>query len=95
MKKRILIILPMVLTACSTPVQQSSVPMDMKTVEQYQQSVSIGKVVKANQDDTWELDQSDKRKKVIIVEPRASRVYPSVHYGYGWGRHYTGLGIAY
>lgn len=40
MKKLILIALPTLLAACSTPVQQSSVPMDMQAVADYQHRVA-------------------------------------------------------
>lgn len=93
MKKWILPALPVLLAACSTPVQQSSVPMDMKTVEEYQQRVASGQTVEAKQTDKWELDKSDKQEKVVVIERRAPRVYPSLHYGYGWGRHHTGIGL--
>lgn len=93
MKKGLLMILPVVLTACSSPVQQSSVPMDMKTVEEYQKRVASGQTVAAKQTDKWELDKSDKQEKVVVIERRAPRAYPSLHYGYGWGRHHTGIGL--
>lgn len=65
MKKLIWVALSMLLGACSTPTQQSSVPLDMKTVHEYQQRVASGKtVVNA---EPWELNQSDKRSKVVVL----------------------------
>lgn len=87
MKKLIWVALSMLLGACSTPTQQSSVPLDMKTVQEYQQRVASGKtVVKA---EPWELNQSDKRPKVVVVTPAyhthyspfRARVLPT-HYRY-------------
>lgn len=90
MKKMILCTMSVLLAACSSPVQQSSVPMDMAAVQEYQQRVASGKT--NTQAEHWELDQSDKRPKVVVVE-RRPRMYPSIHYGYGWGRRYTGIGL--
>lgn len=83
----------MVLASCSAPEQQSSVPMDLKAVEAYQQKVASAGHTVENQSvqPQWELNQSDKRPKAQII-----RVYsqPSVYYGYGWGhRHYSGVGM--
>lgn len=40
MKKLAVVIGGFVLAACSSPVQQSSVPMDMKTVQEYQARIA-------------------------------------------------------
>lgn len=92
MKKMILCAMGVLLAACSNPVQQSSVPMDMAAVQEYQQRVASGKT--NTQAEHWELDQSDKRPKVVVVE-RRPRMYPSVHYGYGnkHPRLYSGIGV--
>lgn len=97
MKKLILTAMILGITACSNPVQQSTVPMDMQTVQEYQQRVANAKVnrAEAKQPETyWELDRSDKKPKVVVVQQ--PRVYPSMHYGYGWGRyhrHHSGVGV--
>lgn len=90
MRKMILCAVSVLLAACSNPVQQSSVPPDMAAVKEYQQRVASGK--NNTQTEHWELNQSDKRPKVVVIE-RRPRMYPSAHYGYGWGRHHTGIGL--
>ena len=91
MKKVILCAISGVLVACSSPTQQSSVPLDMQTVQDYQQRVMSAKT--NTKGEHWELDKSDKRPKVVVLERRKPRIYPSMHYGYGWGRHYSGVGL--
>lgn len=95
MKKLVLIAMALGIVACSNPVQQSSVPMDMQAVQEYQQRVSNARTnQQAIQNEHWDLNQSDRRVKVVVEHPR---VYPSVHYGYyGWGkhhRHYSGVRV--
>lgn len=102
MKKQIglaLSLFTVVLTACSTPPQQSSVPMDMQTVEAYRHRVSKGsasevKAPKALPDEP--LNQSDMRKKRQANQPRLQPVIRP-HIGYHLGRghhgHYSGIGI--
>ena len=101
MKKIILCVMPLVLTACSAPTQHSTVPLDVQAVEQYKQEVvqqtTNIRPAKA-QDSEWELNQSDKRPKVKVIQVQHPRVYPSMHYGYGWGNggyrgHYSGIGL--
>ena len=58
MKSLILVTLTLTLAACSAPVQQSSVPMDMKTVEEYRQRVATGNTVSATQSQNEELNHS-------------------------------------
>lgn len=86
--------IPLAITACSTPVQQSSVPMDMKAVQEYQQRVATGNTVtSSNQSDDWELNQSDREPKVKVYQAHP-RVYPTIGYHHGWGGgHYRGLGV--
>lgn len=91
MKKFVLCFAPFVLAACSAPEQQSSVPMDMQAVQDYQYRVSTGKTIdKNNPSNNEPLNQSDSRPKTIYV-PTAPRIYPSV--GYGWSRHGSGIGV--
>lgn len=91
MKKLLLTLAPFALVACSAPEQQSSVPMDMQAVQDYQYRVSTGKTIDKNNPATNEaLNQSDNRPKVVAV-PVAPRIYPSV--GYGWSRHRSGIGV--
>ena len=94
MKKLMLCMIPLAITACSTPVQQSSVPMDMKAVQEYQQRVATGNTVtSSNQSEDWELNQSDREPKVKVYRAYP-RVYPTIGYHHGWGRgHYRGLGV--
>ncbi|MDH2999020.1 hypothetical protein A1D22_03980 [Pasteurellaceae bacterium LFhippo2] len=103
MKKIVLCAVPVVLAACSSPVQQSTVPMDSQAVQEYNQRIASSASNKANaqnrtqKEGEWQLNQSDNKPKVVHVHTRP-RVYPSVHYGYGWGSggrrgHYSGVGL--
>ncbi|MCK3654490.1 hypothetical protein A4G19_01500 [Pasteurellaceae bacterium Macca] len=95
--KKLFLLLPFTLIGCSTPPQQSTVPLDMKAVEAYQQRVMSGNTV--NPQDKHieeELNASDKRTKVII-QRSYPRIYPSIYYGsgyYGSGYRY-GVGLGY
>lgn len=86
------------ITACSSPVQQSTVPMDMQTVQEYQQRVATAQSnqqAAQAQHQHWDLNKSDKKAKVIAVQSHP-RISPSGHYGYGWGRHHrhhSGVGV--
>lgn len=103
MKKLLFTLVPaaFVLAACSTPPQQSTVPMDMKTVQEYQQRVSSGNTVAPNaQPNTEALNQSDHRKaqRVDIYHHESPRIRPSIgyHYGRGGYRHSgVNLGVGY
>lgn len=96
MKKLAVVIGGFVLSACSSPVQQSSVPMDMKTVQEYQARIATAqsnKVAAQTQNEPWELNQSDHRPKVVVVQTHP-RVYPSFYYGWGrHHRHHSGVGV--
>lgn len=92
MKKLLLCLAPLGVAACSTPVQQSTVPMDMKTVYEYQQRVASGNTVDRNaKPDNEPLNQSDKHPRAryapVVQQPV---IYPSVGIGYyrGWGHHH-------
>lgn len=91
MKKYLLTLIPFVLAACSTPQQQSTVPMDMQTVQDYQQRVASGNTAdKYTKPNEATLNQSDRETKVIVRPV----VRPSVGIGYGWGRyHHSGIGV--
>lgn len=82
----ILVSFPLFLTACSHQItQQSSVPLDMQTVQDYQQRVSSGKTVDANAKTVDEtLNQSDKRPKVVVRQAYP----PMIHFGYGYHPYY-------
>lgn len=91
MKKLILLAIPVVLSACATPEQQSTVPMDMKAVQDYQYRVATGKTVdKKHKEPQEALNQSDRRSKNKVYYRTAPVIYPSIHYGYGYryGRWY-------
>ncbi|WGE35026.1 hypothetical protein NYR62_05140 [Actinobacillus genomosp. 1] len=95
MKKLVLLTLPWVVVACSTPVQQSTVPMDMQAVAEYQQRVASGNTVSEQQkqrvaqqvEPDEPLNQSDKRPKVVRQVVREPVIYPSIGIGYGYHRH--------
>lgn len=96
MKKLVLSMMAMALAACSAPVQQSSVPMDMQTVQEYQQRVANAQnnIRSAEkQSDFWVLNQSDNKPKIVVVHQPS--VYPSAYYGYGnkHPRLYSGIGV--
>lgn len=93
MKKLILIALPTLLAACSTPVQQSSVPMDMQAVADYQHRVATKQTVNPNEKPNDEpLNQSDKRAKSTVTQSVRPVIYPSIgvgyHHGFGRYRHW-------
>lgn len=95
MKKLMLCSSIVLLVACSTPPQQSSVPMDMQAVAAYQHRVATGKTIdKNNPTNNEALNQSDRRSKEVRIQS-VPAIYPSVGYGYGWGRHHIGLGSGY
>ncbi|WP_150539535.1 hypothetical protein [Actinobacillus vicugnae] len=95
MKRLTFIALSLVVAACATPPQQSSVPLDMKTVAEYQQRVASGNTVSAKQkqrvaqqvEADEPLNQSDKRPKVVRQVVREPVIYPSIGIGYGYHRH--------
>ncbi|QIW16597.1 hypothetical protein A4G20_09765 [Pasteurellaceae bacterium RH1A] len=95
MKKLLLILAPaLLLTACATPTQTSSVPMDMKAVEDYNRRVATGNTVTerpAYKQENWELNQSDRQPKQQARPVYHPRIYPSIGVHRGWGR--TGLGV--
>ncbi|WP_373820175.1 hypothetical protein [Glaesserella sp.] len=95
MKKVVLTVLSFMLAACSTPVQQSSVPMDMQAVEEYKQRVASGKTVDPNDSEEWELNQSDKRARVEVYHHYPyPRIRPHIGYHY-YGRHHSGVGVGF
>lgn len=94
MKKLILCLAPFLVVACSTPQQQSTVPLDMKAVQEYQQRITSGNTVDKNTPSNNEpLNQSDHKPKVVYQRVPTA-IYPSVGVGYGWGHrhHHYGLG---
>ncbi|WGE32342.1 hypothetical protein NYR60_01620 [Actinobacillus genomosp. 2] len=101
MKKLVLLILPLLVTACSTPVQQSTVPMDMQAVAEYQQRVASGNTVSEKQkqrvaqqiEPDEPLNQSDKRRSNTKVIHHYPRVYPSVGYHWGHRHRHSGIGV--
>ena len=90
MKKWALLSLSLAVAACSTPVQQSTVPMDMQAVQDYQQRIITKQTVdkRANQQDEA-LNQSDRRSKSTAYPVRPV-IYPSIGVGYHHGRYRYG-----
>lgn len=96
MKKLMLLALSLVTVACSAPEQQSTVPMDMQAVAEYQQRVTSGNTVSEKQkqrvaqqiEPDEPLNQSDKRPKVVRQVVREPVIYPSIDVGYGYHRHH-------
>ena len=86
MKKIILLASILSVSACSLPEQQSSVPLDMKTVQEYQQRIISGNTVDKNhpvQDEA--LNQSDKRKREVYYSPMPMPfIISPISYGYGY-----------
>lgn len=88
MKKILLVLLSALLAACSTPTQQSTVPLDMKTVEAYQKRVASGNTVNPNEKQgEWELNHSDRVQKVKVYHHyhHTPVIVPSVSYQRVWG----------
>lgn len=79
MKRILLAVLPFAFAACSTPTQQSTVPMDMKAVQEYQAKVASGKTVNPNaKQDDQDLNHSDRTQTIKIYN------YGPRYYPYGW-----------
>lgn len=95
MKKVMLLTLFFVAAACSAPEQQSTVPMDIKAVAEYQQRVASGNTVSEKQkqrvaqqiEPDEPLNQSDKHPKVVRQVVREPVIYPNIGIGYGYHRH--------
>lgn len=87
--KKFLFILATAITACSTPTQKSSVPMDMQAVSDYQQRVMTKQTVNSNDKNDEPLNQSDRRSKSTTSPVVRPVIYPSIGVGYhhGWGRY--------
>ena len=88
MKKIIVVTMSVALVACSTPVQQSTVPMDTQAVHDYQQRIISKQTVdKNNKQNDEPLNQSDRRSKSTVVTPVRPVIYPTIGVGYhhGWG----------
>ncbi|QIM65635.1 hypothetical protein [Frederiksenia canicola] len=88
------------LCACSTPPQQSSVPMDMKAVEEYQQKIASGKTVgPATHFDDSDLNHSDRKPKVQVYHhyERVPVLVPHIGYERAWGNPRSGgsIGIGF
>lgn len=97
MKKIIFCLIPL-LGACSQTVPQSTVPLDMKTVEEYRQRVASGNTVTDKDEPEEALNQSDKAQKqrAIQVPIHRPRLSPSFGIGYsrgGWG--HSGIGVGF
>ncbi|QIM63442.1 hypothetical protein A1D29_09180 [Pasteurellaceae bacterium Orientalotternb1] len=100
MKKIVLALLPCIVSACSTSTHQSSVPMDMKAVEEYQQKIASGKTVDpaAHFDDS-DLNHSDRKPKVQVYHyyERVPVLVPHMGYERAWGNPRSGgsIGIGF
>lgn len=67
MKKYIFAVCCTVLTACSTsPQQQSHIPLDMQTVQEYQQRVASART--NTQAEHWDLNSKEAPPKVVIIK---------------------------
>lgn len=96
MKKVLFIASVLFLVGCSTPsdTTQSNVPLDLKSVAEYQAQVSSGNTVPAaqrKQTQTVEhpLNSSDTRPKAVYQRVQTPIIVsPSIGYGYyrGFGR---------
>ena len=96
--KKVFILSAMVLgvAACSSPQSQPSAPLDMKSVEAYNQKVYSGNTVsanekKANVEVDTPLNASDNAPKPVVVQPYARPrvvIAPTIGYGYHRYRHY-------
>lgn len=89
MKKALLVLFPVVLSACSTPQPQSSVPLDMQTVQAYQQRIASPQT--NHHSNHWDLNKKEVEPKVIVIEHRSAKIRPSLHFGHGYhhyGAHY-------
>ncbi|WP_249037281.1 hypothetical protein [Vespertiliibacter pulmonis] len=76
--------MPLILTACAEQAQQSTVPMDMKAVQEYNRKVATGNTVSPTaKQDEQELNHSDRTTKIKVYRYYPS-VYPSLYY-YGLG----------
>ena len=79
MKKLMLCSSIALLAACSTPPQQSSVPMDMQAVAAYQHRVATGKTIdKNNPTNNEALNQSDRRSKEVRIQSVPAMVMAGV-----------------
>ncbi|PJG85922.1 hypothetical protein [Conservatibacter flavescens] len=95
MKKRIFVsvLMPLALAACSNTVQQPTAPLDMRSVEAYNQKVYSGDTVPAQQKKSpvevdTPLNASDNAPKGVVVQPYARpRVIIAPTVGYGYHRH--------
>ncbi|KAE9538290.1 hypothetical protein HT665_03390 [Ursidibacter maritimus] len=73
--KKLLLSALVLLSACSTPSQQSSVPLDMKAVQEYQHKIRTGNTVSPTaKEDNKDLNHSDRAVKVRVYPQRM--VYP-------------------
>lgn len=87
MKKYLCVSISLILTACvAEQPQQSSVPMDMKAVQEYQQKIATGNTVSSTvKQDEQELNYSDRITKARVYR-YYSMSYPNVYYyRYGLG----------
>ncbi len=90
MKLLVLGMAAVALGACSTPPQQSTVPMDMQAVYEYQSRIATTKTGrKTAQPNDEPMNQSDRYGK-----ERYTRSFPAIHphigvgYHHGWGRYH-------
>lgn len=80
MKKYLFALFPAMLTACTPPSQQSSVPLDLQTVQAYQQR--IASAATNTQAEHWELHKNETTPKTVIIHHRPHRPHPTFHYGH-------------
>ena len=94
MYSKILFILGLtaLLSACSTQEQSRSAPLDLQTVQAYNNKVYSGNTVPANQRKPTQtavdipLNQSDYQPKVTVTQPVQPRIIlaPSIGYHHGY-----------
>ncbi|AKD38013.1 hypothetical protein I926_03425 [Pasteurella multocida subsp. multocida OH4807] len=93
MKKLIVLSAGILLIGCTQQMPQGNVQMDMKTLQEYNQRVSSGNTVPADQKQAYskevdhELNASDSRPKVqtrTIYRPTPMMFLPSVSYRYNY-----------
>lgn len=78
MKKIVLFAASLSLAACHTPAPQSNVPLDMQTVQEYQQRIATPR--SNPQAEHWDLTPKAPAPKVVIVKPHHPPRF-SAHYG--------------
>lgn len=95
MKKLMLAIFPILLTACTTPHQHSTVPLDMQAVYDYQKQITNAQsnTQAKSPNNYWELNQSDKRHTKVVVVREPHHIRPTFHHRMYYHQHGIGVHI--